>query len=111
MLPFGKQQEILNFLSTTNPEELPGTAETLFIESGVARFLMKSRLRGSDSRLLLVDDETAGKMESIFTLSSLIIGRTLDALPQEPHQFQKNTVRQRSWCAAGLVFELFEQLK
>jgi hypothetical protein len=24
MLPFGKQQESLNLLSTTNPEELPG---------------------------------------------------------------------------------------
>jgi hypothetical protein len=24
MLPFGKQQEILNFLSTTSPEEMSG---------------------------------------------------------------------------------------
>jgi hypothetical protein len=35
MLPFGKQQEIFPFLSTTNPEELSGTAGTLFIEDGV----------------------------------------------------------------------------
>jgi hypothetical protein len=35
MLPFGKQQELLNFLSRTNPEELSGTAGTLCIEDGV----------------------------------------------------------------------------
>ncbi len=35
MLPFGKQQEILDFLPTPNPEDLSGSAETLFIEDGV----------------------------------------------------------------------------
>jgi hypothetical protein len=39
MAPFGKQQEILNFLSTTNPEQLSGIAGTLFIEDGAVRFL------------------------------------------------------------------------
>ena len=32
MTPFGKQQEILNFLPTTNPEALSGDRRALLIE-------------------------------------------------------------------------------
>jgi hypothetical protein len=35
MLPFGKQKEILNFLSTTDPEELSRNRRDLFMEDDV----------------------------------------------------------------------------
>jgi hypothetical protein len=38
MLPFGKQQESLNFLSATNPEELSGNRRTLLIEDDAVCF-------------------------------------------------------------------------